>query len=118
MHAFEVVIPALDADLEVRDGVAVSRDAEDALGLRAAECEDAVCKEREDDGYLEVRIGAFLQAEDRVEGLAEGGGVEGRVLRCSSAEGVWKKNGLTHRGSLNLSSCRRLPSRPFLRDDR
>ena len=60
VHALEVVVPALDADLEVRDGVTVARDAEDALRLCTTERENAVCEEGEDDGHLKMRIGALL----------------------------------------------------------
>ncbi len=81
VDAFEVVEPLLDAYLQLRDAVAVAGDAEDALGLRASKRKDAICEEGEDDRDLEVRIRTLLQADYRVERLAEGGGVERCVLR-------------------------------------
>ena len=39
--------------------------------LGAAEGQDAIGEEGEDDGDLQVGVVAFLKAEDSVEGLAE-----------------------------------------------
>jgi len=78
--AVERVETAVDAELEGSDGVTVTGDTEDAFCAGAAEGEDGVGEEGEDDGDLLVWVCARLETHDGVERFAECRGIERGVL--------------------------------------
>lgn len=81
----QLVLSVVDTCFEMGYYVLISWDAEDAFRLCAAECQDAIGEEGENDGNAQLWVGAFLSLHDGFEGLAEHRGVEGSILMSAEA---------------------------------